>query len=87
MCKLEQIISFGMLSNLAQRYNQGQNINKVELHAIIESCKCSHDRDIDNNSSLTTEQKEKRKQLFSNMADVAKDYIEQLLRDEYKLNE
>lgn len=87
MGNLEQIISFGMLLNLAQKYNHGQNINKLELQAIIESCKCSHDRDIDNNSSLTTEQKEKRKQLFSNMADVAKDYIEQLLRDEYKLNE
>lgn len=57
MCKLEQIISFGMLSNLAQRYNQGQNINKVELHATIESCKRSHDDVIDNNNSLTIEQK------------------------------
>lgn len=87
MCKLEQIISFGMLSNLAQRYNQGQNINKVELHVTIECCKRSHDHDIDNNNTLTTEQKEKRKRLFSEMADVAKDYIEQRLRDEYRLNE
>lgn len=27
-----QWISFGMLLNLNQRYNQGQNINKNELH-------------------------------------------------------
>ena len=60
-----QWISFGMLLNLNQRYNQGQNINKNELHTAIESCK----------------------QLFSKMADAAKDYIEQRLRDENKLNE
>lgn len=60
-----QWISFGMLLNLNQRYNQGQNINKNELHTAIESCKYSHNRDVDNNNTLTTEQKEKRKQLFS----------------------
>lgn len=87
MGNLEQWISFGMLLNLNQRYNQGQNINKEELHTTIESCKRSHDHDIDNNNSLTTEQKEKRKRLFSEMADVAKDYIEQRLRDEYRLKE
>ena len=38
-------------------------------------------------NTLTTEQKEKRKQLFSKMADAAKDYIEQRLHDENKLNE
>lgn len=53
----------------------------------IESCKYSHNRDVDNNNTLTTEQKEKRKQLFSKMADAAKDYIEQRLHDENKLNE
>lgn len=31
----------------------------------IESCKYSHNRDVDNNNMLTTEQKEKRKRLFS----------------------
>ena len=82
-----QWISFGMLLNLNQRYNQGQNINKNELHTAIESCKYSHNRDVDNNNTLTTEKKEKRKQLFSKMADAAKDYIEQRLRDENKLNE
>lgn len=87
MENLEQIISFGILSNLAQKYNQGQNINKVELHVAIECCKRSHDDVIDNNNTLTTEQKEKRNRLFSEMADVAKDYIEQRLRDEYRLNE
>ena len=51
----------------------------------IESCKYSHNRDVDNNN--TTEQKEKRKRLFSKMADAAKDYIEQRLLDENKLNE
>lgn len=39
-----QWISFGMLLNLNQRYNQGQNINKNELHTAIESCKYSHNR-------------------------------------------
>lgn len=58
MVNLEQIISFGILSNLAQKYNQGQNINKVELHVTIECCKRSHDVVIDNNNTLTTEQKE-----------------------------
>ena len=53
----------------------------------IESCKYSHNRDVDNNNMLTTEQKEKRKRLFSKMADAAKDYIEQRLLDENKLNE
>lgn len=37
--------------------------------------------------TITTEQKEKRKRLFSKMADAAKDYIEQRLLDENKLNE
>lgn len=87
MGNLEQIISFGMLSNLFQRYNQGQSIGKEELHAAIESCKHSHGRDTDDNRTLTDEQKEKRKRLFSKMADAAKDYIEQRLRDENKLNE
>ena len=87
MGNLGQWISFGMLLNLNQRYNQGQNINKDELHTTIESCKYSHNRDVDNNNMLTTEQKEKRKRLFSKMADAAKDYIEQRLRDENKLNE
>lgn len=53
----------------------------------IESCKYSHNRDVNNNNMLTTEQKEKRKRLFSKMADAAKDYIEQRLLDENKLNE
>lgn len=87
MGNLEQIISFGMLSNLARRYNQGQTIDKEELHAAIESCKHSHDHGINDNQALTPEQKEKRKQLYSKMADSAKDYIEQCLRDENKLNE
>ena len=53
----------------------------------IESCKYSLNRDVANNNMLTTEQKEKRKRLFSKMADAAKDYIEQRLLDENKLNE
>lgn len=87
MGNLEQIISFGMLSNLARRYNQGQNIDRNELHATIECCKRSHDRDVDNNRTLTAEQKENLKRLFSKVADAAKDYIEQRLHDENKLNE
>lgn len=87
MGNLEQWISFGMLLNLNQRYNRGQTINKDELHTAIESCKCSHNRDIDNNHMLTPEQQEKRKRLFSKMTDAAKDYIEQCLRDENKLTE
>jgi hypothetical protein len=87
MGNLEQWISFGMLLSLNQRYNQGQNINKDELHTAIESCKCSHNRDVDNNNTLTSGQKEKRKRLFAKMADAANDYIEQCLRDENKLNE
>ena len=73
MGNVEQIISFGMLSNLARRYNQ--------------CCKRSHDRDVDNNRTLTAEQKENLKRLFSKVADAAKDYIEQRLHDENKLNE
>lgn len=84
---LEQIISFGILSNLAQRYNQGQTIDKAELHVAIESCKRSHEHEVDDNQTLTHEQKEKRKQLYSKMADASKDYIEQCLRDDNKLNE
>lgn len=76
-----------MLLNLNQRYNRGQIISKDELHTAIESCKCSHNRDINNNNTLTYEQKEKRKRLFAKMADAANDYIEQCLRDENKLNE
>ena len=87
MGNLEQIISFGMLSNLVRRYNQGQTIDKAELHAAIESCKHSHDHEVDDSHALTHEQKEKRKQLYSKMADASKDYIEQCLRDENKLNE
>ncbi len=87
MGNLEQIISFGMLLNLARRYNQGQTIDKEELYAAIESCKHSHDHEVDDNHSLTPEQKEKRKQLYSKIVDAAKDYIEQCLRDENKLNE
>lgn len=87
MGNLEQIISFGMLSNLAQRYNQGQTIDKEKLHTAIESCKYSHDREVDDNHTLTSEQKETRKRLYSKMANAMKDYIEQCLRDENKLNE
>lgn len=76
-----------MLSNLARRYNQGQTIDKEELHAAIESCKHSHDREVDDNYTLTPEQKENRKQLYSKMADATKDYIEQCLRDKNRLNE
>lgn len=53
----------------------------------IESCKYSHNRDVDNNRTLTAEQKENLKRLFSKVADAAKDYIEQRLHDENKLNE
>lgn len=87
MGNFEQWISFGMLSNLVRRYNQGQTIDKEELYATIESCKHSHDHEVDDNHTLTPEQKEKRKQLYSKMVDAAKDYIEQCLRDENKLNE
>lgn len=87
MGNLEQIISFGMLLNLAQRYNQGQTIDKEELYAAIESCKRSHNRWVDDNRILTVEQKENDKRLYSKMLDAAKDYIEQCLRDENKLNE
>lgn len=87
MRNLERIISFEILSNLAQKYNRGQNIDKEELYAAVESCKHVHDREVDSNCSLTPEQKEKRKQLYSKTADAAKDYIEQCLRDANKLNE
>lgn len=82
-----QWISFGMLLDLNNRYNQGQIIDKNELHAVIESCKNAHDRDVENNSVLPTDQKEERKRLFSKIADAVKDYIEQLLRDEGRLRE
>lgn len=87
MGNLERIISFGLLSNLARRYNQGQNIDRNELQTTIECCKHSHDREVDDNHALTPEQKENRKQLYSKMADATKDYIEQCLREENKLNE
>ena len=67
--------------------NFGQWISFGMLLNLNQSCKYSHNRDVDNNNTLTTEQKEKRKQLFSKMADAAKDYIEQRLHDENKLNE
>lgn len=87
MSNLERWISFGMLLNLNQKCNNGQNVNKDELHTIIECFKRSHDHDVDENRTLTVEQKEKRKQLYSKTADAVKDYIEQCLRDENRLNE
>lgn len=80
-------LAFGMLLDLSQRCDRGEDINKDELHAAIESCKRLYDSDVDNNNMLTTEQKEKRKRLFSKMVDAAEDYIEQRLRDENRLNE
>ncbi|WP_304379584.1 hypothetical protein [uncultured Parabacteroides sp.] len=55
MGNLEQIISFGRLSNLFQRYNQGQSIGKEELHTAIESCKHSLGRDTDDNDDTADE--------------------------------
>lgn len=83
----EQWLSIWMLSDLKQRYNQGHVINKYEIDTATAISKRSHAIDVENNSMLNTEQKEKQKRLFSKAIDAAKDYLEQCLRDENKLNE
>ena len=84
---LEQLISSGIFLTLKQKYDQGYNISKNELRTLIESCKRSHEHGVDTLPMLSEEQKRQRKHLFSKAADATKDYVEQCLRDENRLDE
>lgn len=84
---LEQLISSGIFLTLKQKYDQGYNISKNELRTLIESCKRSHEQGVDTLPMLSEEQKRQRKHLFSKAADATKDYVEQCLRDENRLDE
>lgn len=76
-----------LLVHLIDKESKKQNISKNEFDIMMEAYKKGYEDSIKNNNKLTSDQKNKLKELYDKAADSIKDYCQECLRIDGRLIE
>lgn len=76
-----------LLVDLIDKESKKQNISKNEFDIMMETYKKGYEDSIKNNNKLTSDQKNKLKELYDKTADSIKDYCQECLRIDGRLIE
>lgn len=76
-----------LLVDLIDKESKKQNISKNEFDIMMETYKKGYEDSIKNNNKLTSDQKNKLKELYDKAADSIKDYCQECLRIDGRLIE
>lgn len=76
-----------LLVDLIDKESKKQNISKNEFDIMMEAYKKGYEDSIKNNNKLTSDQKNKLKELYDKAADSIKDYCQECLRIDGRLIE
>lgn len=76
-----------LLVDLIDKESKKQNISKNEFDIMMEAYKKGYEDSIKNNNKLTSDQKNKLKELYDKAADSIKDYCQECLSIDGRLIE
>ena len=76
-----------LLVDLIDKESKKQNISKNEFDIMMKAYKKGYEDSIKNNNKLTSDQKNKLKELYDKAADSIKDYCQECLRIDGRLIE
>ena len=85
MRNIVKLLAYIILVDLFQKNSKGEKISKDEFDVMIAAYKKDHEQRIDNSNQLTSDQKNKLKNLYNEIADNVKDYCQESLRIEGRL--
>ena len=85
MQNIVKLLADTILVDLFQKNSKRADISKNEFDVMIAAYKKDHEQRIDNSNQITSDQKSKLKNIYTEIADNVKDYCQESLRIEGRL--